>query len=197
MWWVATLYFFSVVVMCILPKRLQVHGRSVAVYHKRNIIYNYKRGGGTIGVYGYFYKNVNRIFSGNFNIGKLVAIYTVYVYAELCTHQVHELNVLYPHRFFIGIKHLKVFGGRAQRSKHGIKRKRIGAERKAAVAKLLLAATAVQQQRRTDGGNYYRKNKNPFLENMVRINESCAEKLCGLSLVFKLQPLIKNNDLKL
>ncbi len=76
----------------------------------------------------------------------------------------HQLNVLYPHRFFIGIKYLKVFGGRAQRSKHGIKRERIGAERKAAVAKLLFAATAVQQKRRTDGGNYYKKQKSFFRE---------------------------------
>ena len=48
------------------------------------------------------------------------------------------------HRLFIGIKYFEIFSSGAERSKHRIKRKCIGAEGKVAIAELLFLTIAQQ-----------------------------------------------------
>jgi len=68
----------------------------------------------------------------------------------------HKADVANLHRLLIGIKNLKVSGGRAERSKNSIEGKRIGTKGKTAVAELFFATTAIAKQEQC---RYNRYNK--------------------------------------
>ena len=55
-----------------------------------------------------------------------------------------QVDIGNAHSLFIGIKHLKVAGGRAKRCKYGIEGECIGTKAKVAFAKLLFTAIAKQ-----------------------------------------------------
>src|SRR4051812_46025624 len=106
--------------MSVLAKGLQMHFRFNTISYEGNIIDDYEGGSGTGRVDGYFYKNINRIFGRDLNIGQMVARHSISIDAELIAYEMHEPEVSNLYRLAAGIKNFEGAGSRAERSKHRI-----------------------------------------------------------------------------